>query len=111
MGVWPIRVLDGMPELIPQVQSRNDYAGTLFRDESGNEAGRRIPHAKINIEYLNYRSGKTELGTTTAGFVKEDIDENIIFADGSGSFSFISPRKGFWTFTLMDGDNRKAIRR
>ncbi len=109
MSDWPNRVLNKMPEIIPLVQPCNVNAGTLFRAEVVNEAGRRIPHAEINIEYLNYASGETELDTTATGLVNEDIAESTIFTDGSGSFSFIPPRKGLWTFTLMDGDNHKTI--
>jgi len=109
MSDWPYRVLKNMPEIIPLVQPYNVHAGALLRAEVVNEAGRRIPHAKINIEYLNFALGESELVTTTAGFVKEDIAESTIFTDSSGSFSFIPPRKGLWTFTLMDGDNHKTI--
>lgn len=106
---WPNRVLKHMPEIIPLVQPYSVYAGSLFRAEAVNDEGRQIPHAKIQIEYLNYTPGDTELDTTTAGFIKEDIGDTIIFTDSSGSFSFIPPRKGLWTFTLVDGDNNKFI--
>ena len=106
---WPNRVLENMPEIIPLVQPYSVYAGSLFRAEAVNDEGRRIPHAKIQIEYLNYTLGDTELDTTTAGFLKEDIGDTIIFTDSNGSFSFVPSREGVWTFTLVDGDNNKFI--
>jgi uncharacterized GH25 family protein len=106
---WPERVLKNMPEIIPLVQPYSVYAGSLFRAEAVNEEGRRIPHAKIQIEYLNYAIGDTELDTTKAGFIKEDIADIVIFTDSNGSFSFIPLREGLWTFTLIDGDNNKFI--
>ena len=109
ISYWPNRVLKNMPEIIPLVQPYNVYAGSLFRAEAVNDEGRRIPHAKIQIEYLNYTLGDTELDTTTAGFIKEDIGDTIIFTDSNGSFSFVPPREGVWTFTLVDGDNNKFI--
>jgi len=106
---WPQRVLKNMPEIIPLVQPYNVHAGSLFRAESINDEGRQIPHAKIRIEYLNYRPGDLELNTSTAGVIKEDIGDTVIFTDSSGSFSFIPPKEGIWTFTLVDGDNNKFI--
>jgi len=109
MSDWPNRVLKNMPEIIPLVPPYSVYAGSLFRAEAVNDEGMRIPHAKIQIEYLNYTVGDTELDTTTAGFIKEDIAESIIFTDSNGSFSFVPSREGLWTFTLVDGDNNKFI--
>jgi len=106
---WPNRVLKNMPEIIPLVQPYSVYAGSLFRAEAVNDEGRRIPHAKIQIEYLNYTLGDTELDTTTAGFIKEEIGDTVIFTDSNGGFSFVPPREGVWTFTLVDGDNNKSI--
>ena len=106
---WPNRLLKNMPEIIPLVQPYNVYAGSLFRAEAVNDKGERIPHAKIQIQYLNYTLGDTELNTTTTGFIKEDIADTIIFTDSNGSFSFVPPRGGLWTFTLVDGDNNKLI--
>ena len=106
---WPNRVLKHMPEIIPLVQPYSVYAGSLFRAEAVNDEGRLIPHAKIRIEYLNHTLGDTELDTTTAGFIKEDIGNTVIYTDSSGSFSFIPPKEGVWTFTLVDGDNNKFI--
>ena len=106
---WPNRVLRNMPEIIPLVQPYSVYAGSLFRAEAVNDEGKRIPHAKIQIEYLNYTVGDTELDTTTDGFITEDIADTVIFADSNGSFSFIPLRKGLWTFTLVDGDDNKFI--
>ena len=112
MGVisdWLNRVLKNIPEIIPLVQPYNVYAGSLFRAEAVNDEGKQISHAKIEIEYLNYTVGDTELDTTTAGFIAEDIADTFIFTDSNGSFSFIFPRKGLWTFTIVDGDNNKFI--
>ena len=106
---WPNRVLKNMPEIIPLVQPYSVYTGSLFRAEVVNDEGTLIPHAKIQIEYLNYTLGDTELDTTTAGFLKEDIGDTIIFTDSNGSFSFVPSREGVWTFTLVDGDNNKLI--
>ena len=106
---WPNRVLKNIPEIVPLVSPCNVYAGTLFRAEAINDEGERIPHAKIRIEYLNYRLGDTELDTMTAGFIKEDMADIIIFTDSSGSFSFIPSREGLWSFTLVDGDNNKFM--
>jgi uncharacterized GH25 family protein len=105
----PNRVLMNMPEIIPLVQPDSVYAGSLFRAEAVNDEGKRIPHAKIQIEYLNYTLGDTELDTTTGAFIKEDIAETVIFTDINGSFSFVPLRKGLWTFTLLDGDDNKFI--
>lgn len=106
---WPNRVLKNMPEIIPLVQPYSVYAGSIFRAEAVNDEGKRIPHAKIQIEYLNYTAGDTELDTTTAGFIAENIADTVIFTDSNGSFSFIPPREGLWTFTIVDGDNNKFI--
>lgn len=106
---WPNRVLRNMPEIIPLVQPYSVYAGSLFRAEAVNDEGKQIPHAKIQIEYLNYTAGDTELDTTTAGFIAEDIADTVIFTDSNGSFSFVPLRKGLWTFTLVDGDDNKFI--
>ena len=106
---WPNRVLRNMPEIIPLVQPYSVYTGSLFRAEAVNDEGKQIPHAKIQIEYLNYTAGDTELDTTTAGFIAEDIADTVIFTDSNGSFSFVPLRKGLWTFTLVDGDDNKFI--
>ncbi len=106
---WSNRVLKNMPEIIPLVQPDRVSAGTLFRAEAVNEEGQRISHAKINIEYLNYRLGAAKLDTTAAGFIDESIADITVFTDSSGSFSFIPTRAGLWTFTLVDGDNDKLI--
>ncbi|MCD6269437.1 MAG: DUF4198 domain-containing protein [Deltaproteobacteria bacterium] len=106
---WSNRVLKNMPEIIPLVQPDRVSAGTLFRAEAINEEGQRIPHAKINIEYLNYRLRDAVLDTTAAGFIDENIADITIFTDSSGSFSFIPTRAGLWTFTLVDGDSDKLI--
>jgi uncharacterized GH25 family protein len=106
---WPNRVLKNMPEIIPLAPPYNVRAGSLFRAEAVNDEGRRIPHAKINIEYLNYPLGDAELDTASVGFIREELADTTVFADGSGSFSFIPPKKGLWTFTLVDGDSNKFI--
>ncbi len=106
---WPDRVLKNMPEIIPLVQPYSVQAGTIFRAEAVNEKGRRIPHAEINIEYLNYPAAETELETSKEGFLEEELADTTVFTDGSGSFSFIPPRKGLWTFTLVNGDSGKLI--
>ena len=102
-------MLKNIPEIIPLVQPYGVYAGSLFRAEAVNDEGMQIPHAQIHIEYLNYPLGDTELDTTTAGFIKENIADTIIFTDSNGSFSFIPSREDLWTFTLVDGDNNKFI--
>ncbi len=106
---WPNRVLKDMPEIIPLVQPYSVSAGTIFRAEAVNEKGHRIPHAEINIEYLNYPFGETELNTSKDAFLDEETADSTVFTDGSGSFSFIPPRKGLWTFTLVNGDTGKLI--
>ena len=106
---WPNRVLKNMPEIIPLVQPYSVYAGSLFRAEAVNDEGRGIPHAKIQIEYLNYTLGDAEFDTTTAGSIKKDIGDTVIFTDSNGSFSFVPPKEGLWTFTLVDGDSNKSI--
>jgi len=106
---WPNQVLKDMPEIIPLVQPDSVYAGSLFRAEAVNDEGMPIPHAQIHIEYLNYTVGDTELDTTTAGFIREDIADSTVFTDSNGGFSFIPPREGLWIFTLVDGDNNKFI--
>jgi cobalt/nickel transport protein len=106
---WPDRVLKNMPEIVPLVQPYNVYAGSIFRAEAVNDKGERSPHARINIEYLNYALNDTELETTAAGRIKDEIADSIVFTDGNGSFSFVPPQKGLWTFTLVDGDNNKFI--
>ena len=106
---WPHRVLKNMPEIIPLVQPYNVHAGSLFRAEAVNDEGRRISHAKIHIEYFNYAWGDAKLDTTKEGFIKEDIGDTVIFTNSNGGFSFIPPRKGLWTFTLVDGDNNTFI--
>lgn len=105
---WHKRVLRNMPEVIPLVQPYSLYAGSIFRAEVVNDEGNFIPHAKIQIEYLNYPMGDRELNTTT-GFISDDIADTFIFTDNHGGFSFIPPREGLWTFTLVDGDNNKFL--
>jgi len=95
---WPNRVLKNMPEIIPLVQPYSVYAGSLFRAEVVNDEGMRIPHAQIHIEYLNYTLGDTELDTTTARFIKEDIADTIIFTDSNGSFFIYSTTRRFMDF-------------
>ena len=106
---WPNRALKNAPEIIPLVQPYNVHAGSLFRAEAVNDEGRRIPHARINIEYFNYALGDTELETATPGFIRKDLADTTVFTDSSGSFSFVPLRKGLWTFTLVDGDSNKFI--
>ncbi len=107
---WPRRALKNMPEIIPLVPPDKVYAGTLFRAEAVNDAGKLLPHAKIQVEYLNYELGETELDTATGGFLPENLASGVIYTDGSGSFSFIPTRQGLWTFTLLDGDDNRFIR-
>ena len=107
---WPNRLLDDLPEIIPLVPPHNVYAGSIFRAEAVDDNGNKIPHAKIQIEFLNYPAGDTELNTEADPFIPEDLAETIIYTDNNGSFSFIPHTKGIWTFTLLDGDSNKFIK-
>jgi len=102
---WPHKVLDNMPEIIPLVPPFQVYPGTLFQAEAVNEKGERIPHAKILIEYLNYPLAGSALDTAIPLLANRQLVNTSIFADAGGTFSFIPPREGVWTFTLMDGDD------
>ena len=106
---WPKRLLKNAPEIIPLVPPYSVYAGSLFRAETVNDEGKLIPHARIQVEYLNYKLGDMALDTTTIGFIKEDIVNTIILTDSNGGFSFVPPKEGVWTFTLLDGDNNKLV--
>ncbi len=106
---WPKRVLENEPEIIPLSPPYGIYPGTLFRAEVVNDEGKRIPHAEILIEYLNYSMGSTALDTRTSLLVNAHLGNTSIFADSNGTFSFIPPKKGVWTFTLVDGDDNKTI--
>ncbi len=106
---WPKRVLDNEPEIIPLTPPYGVYSGTLFRAEAVNDKGEKIPHAEILIEYLNYTMGSTALDTDNPFLVNEYLGNITIFADSNGTFSFIPPNEGVWTFTLVDGDDNKTI--
>ena len=107
---WPQRVLRGMPEIIPLVQPYSVHAGTLFRAEAVDDEGRPLAHARVEIEYFNYPMGDREL-VTTGGSARLDSElaESVVFTSGDGSFSFIPPKKGLWTFTLVDGDDNRLF--
>ncbi|MBW1645004.1 MAG: DUF4198 domain-containing protein [Deltaproteobacteria bacterium] len=109
MTDWPRRVLKKMPEIIPLVPPFNVTAGSLFRAEAVNENGRPLPHARINIEYLNYPLGATALAATAAPFLPAELADTIVFTDSAGGFAFVPPRKGLWTLTLVDGDQQQTI--
>ena len=83
--------------------------GNLFRAEVVNDEGDSLAHAKIQVEYLRFELGEIALGTTGNGSVAEELGDTFVFTDKSGSFAFIPPQEGVWTFTLVDGDNGKLI--
>jgi len=112
---WPNRLLDNAPEIIPLSPPASVYAGTLFRAYVVDETGKNIPHARIHVEFLNYKTGESGLDATSPVMPQRDMGEIVLFTDSSGAFSFIPPVAGVWTFTLIDGDsgmmlNHKNIR-
>jgi uncharacterized GH25 family protein len=101
---WPHRVLQDAPEIIPLSAPDSVHTGTIFRAEVVNDKGENIPHAKIHVEFLNYKTGDKGIDTSAPLLKDREIGETFLFTDNSGAFSFVPPREGIWTFTLVDGD-------
>lgn len=106
---WPHRVLKDAPEIVPLSAPYALYRGMIFRAEVVNEKGKLIPNARIHVEFLNYNPGEKGLDVSAPITQAQDMAERILFADRSGSFSFVPPLAGIWTFTLMDGDSGLEI--
>lgn len=106
---WPNRVLVNKPEIIPLVRPFAIFPGTLFRAEVVNGKGSKIPHARILIEFLNYKTSSAGVVSDTPIITQAERGIQTIFADSSGTFSFIPQVAGVWTFTLVDGDENLTI--
>ena len=100
---WPNRVLDSLPEIIPLVSPTKISVGDIFRAYVVDKTGKTISHAKINIEYLNYKIENDSILSNPLTDNEEMIDQTI-FTNSVGEFSFIPKRSGLWSFTLMDAD-------
>ncbi len=105
---WPNRVLENEPEIIPLVAPHTIHAGALFRAEAVNDRGKKIPNAKIFVEYLNYALGDNAL-ETNPHIANEQFAQSTVFADSNGVFAFIPSRAGVWTLTLVDGDADRMV--
>ncbi len=100
---WPHRVLKEAPEIIPLSAPDSVYAGTLFRAEAVDDKGEHIPHGKIHVEFLNYKINDRGIADSGPLLENKKAGDTFLFTDGSGAFSFVPPREGVWTFTLVDG--------
>lgn len=106
---WPNRLLDKAPEIVPLVPPCAVFPGTLFRAEAVNDTGAKIPHAQISVEFLNYKTSLDGIVPGDPILAQSDRGKLIIFTDSSGTFSFIPPIAGVWTFTLVDGDADRTL--
>jgi uncharacterized GH25 family protein len=106
---WPHRVLKNAPEIIPLSAPYSVYSGTLFRAQVVDDRGDLIPHAKILVEFLNYKAGEKGLDISSPLLEQRELGETVLFTDNSGAFSFVPPRDGIWTFTLVDGDRDAMV--
>ena len=101
---WPHRILRDAPEIIPLAPPYCVYPGSLFRARAVDDRGENIANAEIHVEFLNYRTGDWGIDLSAPLLANREITNFVLFADNSGAFSFIPPRQGIWTFTLVDGD-------
>ena len=106
---WPKRVLKDAPEIVPLSPPYSVYAGTLFRAQVVDDKGELIPHARIHVEFLNYETCEGGIDTTVPILKNRDMGDLVLFSDNSGAFSFVPPKEGIWTFTLVDGDSNVMI--
>ncbi len=106
---WPYRIFQNAPEIIPLSAPYGVYTGTLFRAQAVDDRGKVIPHAKILVEYLNYKTGVQGLDTSSPFLQQKEQGETVLFADNSGAFSFVPSIEGIWTFTLIDGDRNIMV--
>jgi nickel transport protein len=88
----------GFPvEIEPLVRPYGLWTGNCFRGIV-RTGGKPVPFAEIEVEYYN-----------TAG-VKSPADAfvtQVIKADASGTFCYVMPRAGWWSFAaLIDGDKK-----
>ncbi len=106
---WSNRLLEKKPEIVPLVPPWAVFSGSLFRAEAVNDKGTEIPYAEILIEFLNYKTNFVGVESNSPIMAQSKRGNLTIFADSSGTFSFIPPVAGVWTFTLVDGDKNRTI--
>ncbi len=106
---WPNRVLEDAPEIIPLTQPFSVYKGALFRAQVVDDKGKSIPHARIHVEFLNYKTTAKGIQGDAPILENRDMGDFFMFSDNCGAFSFIPPSAGIWTFTLVDGDDHLSI--
>ncbi len=106
---WPNRVLKGSPEIIPLSSPAGVYEGTVFRAYAVDDRGQSIPHARIHVEFLNYKTGEKGIDAANRILSQRAMGDVILFSDTDGAFSFVPPVAGIWTFTLVDGDHDMKI--
>jgi uncharacterized GH25 family protein len=106
---WPNRVLKDAPEIIPLSPPGSVYTGTLFRAQVVDDKGELIPHARIHVEFFNYEMCEGGISAAAPILRNRDMGDLVLFSDNSGAFSFVPPKEGIWTFTLVDGDHNVMI--
>jgi len=104
-GAWNEPV--GLPtEIVPLAKPYDRWTGNVFQGKVLLN-GKPVPHAEVEVEYLNHEVLLDSNSFAKEGYVKAPQDSFVlqtIFADENGVFTFGIPRAGWWGFAALDLD-------
>ena len=83
-------------EIVPMTRPYGLWTGNLFTGQVLLK-GRPVPHAQVEVEYLNESPGNDRIVTAPA----DPYVTQVVKADGSGVFSYAMPRAGWWGFSAL----------
>lgn len=105
---WQERCAEGYPEIMPLVAPYEVMAGGVFRGVVVDSAGKPVPNAEIEFEYINYDIDmKKNEFKSRAKLKNESAVAGVILADQNGVFSFVPPREGYWGFAALEAGNQE----
>ena len=87
-------------EIIPMTRPYGLWTGNLFTGQVLLK-GKPVPHAEVEIEYLNASPGNISVVIPPA----DPYVTQVVKADANGVFSYAMPKAGWWGFSaLNEGD-------
>lgn len=101
---WQNRCAEGYPEIMPLVAPYDVWVGGVFRGVVLDSAGKPVPNAEIEFEYINY-----DVDMKRNEFkrrAKTQAAAGLIYADQNGVFSFVPHREGYWGFAALGAGNQ-----
>lgn len=104
-GAWMEPV--GLPtEIVPMAKPYDRWTGNVFQGQVLFN-GKPVPHAEIEIEYLNHDPLLDQKAFAKEAKAKAPQDAFVlqtIFADANGVFTYGIPKAGWWGFAALDLD-------